>query len=225
MASIGAASAEHEKWYVGDMDKKLCNQLVGNAESGNFLVRIGSTQDRFVVAINDQGEVGPYQVKITPEGGLLWREQVYLDIDAVVMSIRANPFKGMSGQMVQLGAPASGGGYHPSTVTRIQSSGGVAFQSAPQAPEAPQDDVDEPTRPKEDYVLYQTLFEYRNDDPDDLNFDAGEILQVTDEGEGEGSRWMEGRTQDLKEGSFPSTYVRKINIAAAAPKTVESYGA
>ena len=25
-------------------------------------------------------------------------------------------------------------------------------------------------------------FEYRNDDPDDLNFDAGEILQVTDEG-------------------------------------------
>ena len=32
---------------------------------------------------------------------------------------------------------------------------------------------------------------------------------------------MEGRTQDLEEGSFPSTYVRKINVAAAAPKTVE----
>ena len=32
---------------------------------------------------------------------------------------------------------------------------------------------------------------------------------------------MEGRTQDLDEGSFPSTYVRKINVAAAAPKTVE----
>lgn len=29
-----------------------------------------------------------------------------------------------------------------------------------------------------DYVLYQTLYAYKSEDPDDLNFEAGEILRL-----------------------------------------------
>ena len=48
----------------------------------------------------------------------------------------------------------------------------------------------------EDYVLYQALYLYKSDDPEDLTFDANDILQVTDEGDPPGTGWMEGRTQD-----------------------------
>ena len=34
----------------------------------------------------------------------------------------------------------------------------------------------------EDYTLYQALYAYKSNDPDDLSFDVDEILQVTDEG-------------------------------------------
>lgn len=61
----------------------------------------------------------------------------------------------------------------------------------------------------EDYVLYQALYNYNSGDPDDLVFEANDILQVTDEGDGPTS-WMEGRTQDGRFGTFPGNYVRKI---------------
>jgi hypothetical protein len=34
----------------------------------------------------------------------------------------------------------------------------------------------------DDYALYQALYDYKSDDPEDLSFTANEILQVTDEG-------------------------------------------
>jgi len=74
-------------------------------------------------------------------------------------------------------------------------------------------------------VLYQALYLYKSDDPEDLTFDANDILQVTDEGDPPGTGWMEGRTQDGRFGSFPSNFVRKINLGSGAAKTIEKYGA
>ena len=53
--------------------------------------------------------------------------------------------------------------------------------------------------PEKEYVLYQTLYPYKSEDPDDLEFEAGEILRVFDE-EGD---WFEGENQQGKEGCFP----------------------
>lgn len=58
------------------------------------------------------------------------------------------------------------------------------------------------------YVLYQALYDYSSQDPDDLCFAANDILQVTDEGDGPES-WFEGRSQDGREGCFPGTFVRQ----------------
>ncbi|EDQ88365.1 uncharacterized protein MONBRDRAFT_9210 [Monosiga brevicollis MX1] len=76
--------------------------------------------------------------------------------------------------------------------------------------------------PEDNYVLYQTLYKYESSDPEDLTFDANEILQVTDEvpvltcpacpGDGSPNSWYYGRSQDGREGNFPGTYVRKIKL-------------
>ena len=65
----------------------------------------------------------------------------------------------------------------------------------------------------EDFKLYAAVYSYKSDDPDDLQFEAGEILRVTDD-EGD---WFEGESQDgLRRGTFPRTFVRKLGGAPPA---------
>jgi len=208
--------ADNDRWYAGEMDKNVCNKLVLAGPSGSFLVRVSSAGDRYVIVINDHGTAGPYQVKITPSKRLLWREDEYNTLADVVNNIRANPFKGMSKKIIELGKPASGGDLHESVKASSSATDSYNPFAVPPPPT-------EPAANAEDYVLYQALYTYRNDDPDDLNFDANDIVQVTDEDEYPKKCWMEGRSQDGLVGSFPSTYVRKIEMKATT-KSVDSYG-
>eukprot|EP00730_Choanoeca_flexa_P016255 TRINITY_DN7645_c0_g1_i1.p1 TRINITY_DN7645_c0_g1~~TRINITY_DN7645_c0_g1_i1.p1 ORF type:complete len:240 (+),score=34.20 TRINITY_DN7645_c0_g1_i1:175-894(+) len=68
--------------------------------------------------------------------------------------------------------------------------------------------------PAENFVLYQTLYKFTSDDPEDLQFEANEILQITDEGDGTEGCWLYGQSQDGREGNVPGTYVRKIRLTA-----------
>ncbi|EGD83045.1 hypothetical protein PTSG_03683 [Salpingoeca rosetta] len=62
------------------------------------------------------------------------------------------------------------------------------------------------------YTLYQTLFKFESDDPEDLCFEGGEILRVFDDS----GDWYEGENQQGKKGYFPRNYVRKINSSGGA---------
>eukprot|EP00045_Choanoeca_perplexa_P000846 m.16544 g.16544 ORF g.16544 m.16544 type:complete len:238 (+) comp10582_c0_seq1:176-889(+) len=73
------------------------------------------------------------------------------------------------------------------------------------------DDGDEP---EVNFVLYQSLYKFSSDDPEDLAFEANEILQITDEGDGSEGAWLYGQSQDGRVGNVPSTYVRKIRLTA-----------
>lgn len=54
-------------------------------------------------------------------------------------------------------------------------------------------------------VLARAIADYSSEDPDDLTFRAGQVIEVTDPGEGPES-WWEGRL-DGREGCFPGTFV------------------
>ena len=56
------------------------------------------------------------------------------------------------------------------------------------------------------HTLYQTLYAYKSDDPEDLQFAASEILKVIDDEDD----WFEGYNQRNEKGYFPGTYVRKM---------------
>eukprot|EP00039_Didymoeca_costata_P008422 m.111836 g.111836 ORF g.111836 m.111836 type:complete len:158 (-) comp14074_c1_seq2:63-536(-) len=66
------------------------------------------------------------------------------------------------------------------------------------------------------YKLFQTLYQYKSDDPDDLEFEANEILRVFDWEDD----WYEGENQEGKKGCFPKTFVREIKTPGGA-KSVE----
>lgn len=64
------------------------------------------------------------------------------------------------------------------------------------------------------YSLYKAIADYTADKPGDLAFVTGDIIRVTDEGDGPAS-WLYGvREEDDKEGSFPGTYVKKFTMGA-----------
>lgn len=214
-------------WFVGDMKKELCNKLVLSGPHGTFLVRQSTAGDRYVLAINDNGKTAPYQIKIV-NGKFYWRQTTFDNLDAVIQDVFANPFDGPSGLPLILKDPASGGTLHPSSVPRLRAEADKAGGAAPVAstsPAPPQQATAAPAKKPDDvdYVLYQALYDYKNDDPEDLDFDANDILQVTDEGDPPGTGWMEGRTQDGRFGAFPSTYVRKIRMANKKVQ-IDSYG-
>eukprot|EP00040_Diaphanoeca_grandis_P024837 m.136985 g.136985 ORF g.136985 m.136985 type:complete len:161 (-) comp29896_c1_seq1:69-551(-) len=58
--------------------------------------------------------------------------------------------------------------------------------------------------------LFQTLYKYSSEDPDDLHFEANEILRVFDWED----EWYEGENQEGKRGYFPNTFVREIKAPA-----------
>mmetsp|Transcript_100997 Transcript_100997/g.140349 ORF Transcript_100997/g.140349 Transcript_100997/m.140349 type:complete len:154 (+) Transcript_100997:213-674(+) len=63
-----------------------------------------------------------------------------------------------------------------------------------------------------DYKLYQTLYPFKSDDPEDLCFEANEIIRVYDWED----EWFEGENQQGKRGYLPATYVREIKSKGGA---------
>ena len=61
----------------------------------------------------------------------------------------------------------------------------------------------------------RAIADYTSEDPDDLTFRAGQVIEVTDRGDGPES-WWEG-TLDGREGCFPGTFV--MLMGQARPKT------
>eukprot|EP00039_Didymoeca_costata_P009054 m.119956 g.119956 ORF g.119956 m.119956 type:complete len:842 (-) comp14340_c1_seq4:3016-5541(-) len=59
--------------------------------------------------------------------------------------------------------------------------------------------------------IYRALYDFKSDDPDDLQFSANDLIRVIDFGEGEDS-WWEGELNGQK-GSFPSNYVTQMKVA------------
>eukprot|EP00037_Helgoeca_nana_P010774 m.94974 g.94974 ORF g.94974 m.94974 type:complete len:155 (-) comp20413_c1_seq1:1203-1667(-) len=68
-----------------------------------------------------------------------------------------------------------------------------------------------------DYRLYQTLYAFKSDDPEDLTFEANEIIRVYDWED----EWFEGETQDGKRGYMPASYMREIKSKNGAAKAVD----
>mmetsp|Transcript_37369 Transcript_37369/g.97963 ORF Transcript_37369/g.97963 Transcript_37369/m.97963 type:complete len:160 (+) Transcript_37369:268-747(+) len=64
------------------------------------------------------------------------------------------------------------------------------------------------------YKLFQTLYPFKSDDPEDLSFEANEIMRVFDWED----EWFEGENQQGQRGYLPKTYLREIK--PKGPKAV-----
>ena len=50
------------RWFVGAMDRNECNSIVAQASPGSFLVRESSQGNKFVLAVNYQGQTLSFQI-------------------------------------------------------------------------------------------------------------------------------------------------------------------
>lgn len=57
-----------------------------------------------------------------------------------------------------------------------------------------------------EFKLFQTLYEFKSEDPEDLCFQANEVLRVYDWSD----EWYEGENQEGDKGYFPATFVREL---------------
>jgi len=60
----GGEDISRAKWYVGKIDREDCNKAVTAANFGDFLVRLNTKGDKYVICVNDHGQAQNMQVDI-----------------------------------------------------------------------------------------------------------------------------------------------------------------
>lgn len=102
----GVEDISKAPWYIGKTSRVECDMAVMAANSGDWLVRMSSNQQTYVICVNDNGVCQNFQVHIKGKkfnmGGI--------DFNSVMeclMYLKNNPINGKSGRLYYLGNPAS----------------------------------------------------------------------------------------------------------------------
>eukprot|EP00039_Didymoeca_costata_P001779 m.55053 g.55053 ORF g.55053 m.55053 type:complete len:663 (+) comp10963_c0_seq1:222-2210(+) len=94
-------------WYAGKLARDICERVVARAETGNFLVRKSSRNDKIVVCINDHGSTMNLLINVTPAGQFEFAGNDLKSLFDVVYLLRQRPLQGKSG-MIRVNLPAPG---------------------------------------------------------------------------------------------------------------------
>eukprot|EP00036_Acanthoecidae_sp_10tr_P004174 CAMPEP_0182942148 /NCGR_PEP_ID=MMETSP0105_2-20130417/50140_1 /TAXON_ID=81532 ORGANISM="Acanthoeca-like sp., Strain 10tr" /NCGR_SAMPLE_ID=MMETSP0105_2 /ASSEMBLY_ACC=CAM_ASM_000205 /LENGTH=667 /DNA_ID=CAMNT_0025081847 /DNA_START=64 /DNA_END=2067 /DNA_ORIENTATION=+ len=104
---LGSEDISRAKWYLGLTNRLECDKAVLAAGSGDFLVRMSSKKDKYVVVVNDAGKpqnflchivTGTSKVKM---GGVEFES-----IMSALQYLKVNPLHSRTGGMYVLGDPA-----------------------------------------------------------------------------------------------------------------------
>ena len=57
----GGQDISRAAWYVGTVDREDCDKAVVAANNGDFLVRLNSKGDKYVICVNDKGTTQNFQ--------------------------------------------------------------------------------------------------------------------------------------------------------------------
>jgi len=93
-------------WYVGRTVRVECDKAVLVANAGDWLVRMSSKGDTYVICVNDNGQCQNFQVAIMGKkfrmGGV-----DFGSVMECLMYLKNNPINGRSGRLYYLGKPAN----------------------------------------------------------------------------------------------------------------------
>jgi len=107
----GGEDISRAKWYVGKVDREDCDKAVQAAGYGDFLVRLNSKGDKYVVCVNDHGQAQNMLVEIIMEGKkkgqVKFSGKTYKSIMDLLNRFREEPIKGTSGREYILKESAS----------------------------------------------------------------------------------------------------------------------
>ena len=62
ISAVGGEDISRAPWYVGETERDDCDKAVCAANKGDFLVRLNSKGDKYVICVNDSGTPQNFQV-------------------------------------------------------------------------------------------------------------------------------------------------------------------
>ena len=108
--AAGGEDISRAPWYVGKIQREDCDLAVLAGNVGDFLVRLSSKGDKYVVVVNDHGTPQNFACTVhkgPKKGEGIFAGKKYEGMMNVLMHLRANPLNGKKGQLYYLGKPAS----------------------------------------------------------------------------------------------------------------------
>lgn len=182
-------------WYHGRIDRATADTILAGKRPGLYLVRDSSTcPGDYVLSVSENNKVSHYI--ISRRGGLyLIGDQTFTDLPAVIefykMHFLDTTTLTQHADRPGSQGPAPGAPHPPPT-------GGDFPDVGKQLP---------PPIPVVGKLVVRGRFEFKSDDPEDLNFKKGDVMTVVRKDEDD---WWFAKHEDGREGSIPVPYVEIV---------------
>ena len=90
----GGQDITRAAWFVGKIDREDCDKAVIAANNGDFLVRLNSAADKYVICVNDKGTTQNFQCDIMPGSDKIkFGGKNFDSMMDVLFHLRSNPIK------------------------------------------------------------------------------------------------------------------------------------
>ena len=207
MASAKFDSADKYSWYFGPISRKDAQERLMHQKHGTFLVRDSSTcVGDYVLSVSENSKVSHYIINKSQKT-LKIGDQVFSSMPELLDFYKIHYL-----DTTTLIEPISKGS-QPSVERKHMSYSAGISSASQQALTSPVDEI--PAKQNALPVLVRGLFDFKSDDPDDLPFSKGEVLEIIEKPE---ENWWNARNAQGRVGQIPVPYI-EIHVANRHPNS------
>jgi len=198
MASANFNSANQDSWYFGLVSRKESQEKLLHTKHGTFLVRDSTTcPGDYVLSVSENSKVSHYIIN-KHQNSLKIGDQIFSSMPELLEFYKVHYL-----DTTTLIEPVMQAQPITVTPTSFSQTKPVAVVNGP-APKPVSLDASESHR--EPSLLVRAMFDFKSDDPDDLPFSKGEILEIIEKPE---ENWWNARNAQGRIGQIPVPYVEK----------------
>ena len=209
-------SADKESWYFGNISRLETQERLQNLKHGTFLVRDStSCIGDFVLSVSENSKVSHYIIN-NLQSRLKIGDQMFDTMPELLDFYKIHYL-----DTTTLIEPVSKRKENPKTLSEMKHfSYPFGSSSSIPAPQrmSMQDTVDgnnvQPTQSTSGGLLVRGLFDFKSEDPDDLPFNKGEILEVIEKPE---ENWWNARNSKGRVGQIPVPYIEVYTSTRPTP--------
>lgn len=195
-------SIQHQSWYHGAIDRIKSEAVLYGRRPGLFLVRDSQTSPGdYVLSVSENTKVSHYIVSRRGNQFLIG-DQSFSDLPAVIEFYRTHYLDTTT--LIEI-APQQ----PPGPVLNNRASNSFVQPVTPTLP--PPVDI-------QGKVVCRGKFDFKSDDPEDLNFRKGDMMTVLRKDEDD---WWYARHSDGRTGSIPVPYVEVVEDSQGEAQKVQ----
>ena len=94
-------------WFSMGMTRQECEDMVRNAKHGDFMVRLSTSGEKYVLVVNDQKHACSYSITMNSTKQFVFGGTIHECVENVVDMMKSKPFKSQHTEELTLVDPAS----------------------------------------------------------------------------------------------------------------------